>query len=147
MRKYLISGVLTALFVSVSLGLGPKAAASTTSHKVKCSYQSVDSGYWTPREVQLTVKCAAEKFGVSLSTAMYVADRESNFRYNALNRSSGTCGIYQHMPAYWLGRLQTYNYHHPGALHVKSPKCFNARGNVLVSLWMASRGGWGPWSL
>ena len=157
MRKYLIPGVLSALLLSVyglALLNGPTAADAAHDGQAKwrlenCRYQSVDPGYWTEREVHMLIHCAVEKWGVSHSTADYVANRESGLRYNAYNRSGcggyGCFGVFQHHGLYWAGRVSAYNKAHPGGLHIKDTKAFNARANVLVTLWMVDHGGWGPW--
>jgi hypothetical protein len=153
MRKYLISGVLTALLVSIyglALIQGPPSAEAVHDGQANwrmehCRYQSVDPGYWTQREVHMLIHCAVEKWKESHSIADYVANRESKMLYNAYNASSGACGVYQHLSKFWGGRVAAYNKSHLGGLHVKDTRCFNARANVLVSLWMVDRGGWGPW--
>lgn len=159
MRKYLISGVLTALLVSIyglALTQGPPAANAIHGGEASwrlenCRYQSVDPGYWTKREVHLLIHCAVEKWRESHSTADYVASRESGMYYRAYNASgcggSGCGGVFQHHLAYWQGRVAAYNKAHPGGLHVSDTRWSNARANVLVSLWMVDRGGWSPWGM
>jgi hypothetical protein len=110
-----------------------------------CRYQSLERGNWTNREVRLTIECAVMHWPTSLATALYVANRESNFRHTARNTSSGACGIYQHIPRYWYGRVFNFVDHHP-RWRVKA-SCFNARTNILVSINMAHHHGWGPWSM
>lgn len=112
-----------------------------------CRYQAQQRGTWTRAEVEATIRCAVRRWPTSLSTALYVAERESHFSHRAYNASSGACGVFQHLERYWRGRVTSFlratgprfDIHHPG--------CMNARANVLVSIWMASRGGWDPWSM
>lgn len=116
--------------------------ARANERQDKCRYQSVEKGRWTRDEVVWTIRCAAQKFGVDVSTALYVADRESNMEWWAQN-PSGACGIYQHMPAYFESRLQAV----PDHFRRWKDSCFNARSNILAALWMAHRDGWGAWGL
>jgi soluble lytic murein transglycosylase-like protein len=98
---------------------------------------------WTRYEVQQTIRCAVRHYPVSLSHAMYVADRESSFFAKARNPSSGACGIYQHLPSYWPVRVRSLARAHPRWSLAGS--CYSARSNVLVAIWMAHTSGWGPW--
>lgn len=109
----------------------------------KCRYQSLDhhAGFST-LEVKRTIECASHHFGVDTSTALAIARRESGPSLDpyAVNRSSGACGIFQHMPAYFrerLARVPRHFYHWVW-------DCLNARSNVLAALWLA-RQGWSPW--
>lgn len=129
----------------VSEPVSRSAAATAEWMKRFCRYQSVDGRAWTIREVHLTIHCGVRAFRVSHSIADTVASRESGMRSGARNTSSGACGIFQHMPRYWPGRVGDYNHARPRwDLH---PSCFNARSNILVSLRMAAIGGWGPWGM
>jgi hypothetical protein len=68
--------------------------------------------------------------------ALYVANRESKFHPNAYN-PSGCAGIYQHMLRYWPGRAAAYGF--------RGWSAFNARANIIVTMRMVNRSGWGPW--
>lgn len=110
----------------------------------KCRYQSLDGHEGFNRtEVIDTIRCASHRFGVSTSTALYIADRESNFQPYARNSSSGACGIFQHMPQYFAGRLAAVPDHFRNWRY----SCFNARSNILAALWMAHRYCWGAWGM
>jgi hypothetical protein len=121
---------------SAEPGLGDRECRFASANGVP-GYQRSD--------VELVIRCAADRFNVSVSTALYVAERESGLGTDQLNESSGACGVYQHIPRYWDGRLATYRRHHR-RMDIRSDSCFGKRGNVLVSLWMA-RQGWAPWGL
>jgi len=135
------------LAISFALTLNPPAHAGiTTWRDTECRYQYLDGHRgWSTWEVKKTIVCATERWGVSTSTALYVADRESNFGQYATNRYSGACGVFQHMPAYWPGRVATVASARP-LLEPIGTSCYNARSNVLAAIWMA-RNGWGAWSL
>jgi hypothetical protein len=145
MKRFLTLALVTSLFFA---GAAQANAKITPRERLShCRYGSLDGNWkvWGTREVKRTIECAAQKFPTSLSTALYVADRESGFYARAVNPSSGTCGIFQHMPQYWPGRVAAFRHAHP-AIKI-SPSCFNARSNVLVAIWMAHTGGWGPWGM
>ena len=118
----------------------PAHAKDTTT----CSFQTVEAGIWTPYENELTIRCFARAMGVSETTAVYVARRESGLNEWAYN-SSGCGGLFQHMLRYWPSRVATYD-----ALldryDVHDRAWSSPRANALVAMAMA-RSGWGPWSL
>jgi soluble lytic murein transglycosylase-like protein len=90
-----------------------------------------------PRQVKRLVRCTARHWGVSIRTALHVAQRESNFRHRAYNGSSCASGIFQHLCHYWPGRARVYGFRNRSA--------FNARANIIVTMRMVRRGGWDPW--
>lgn len=99
------------------------------------------------RAMRQTVWCVSHRLhetGAFRRTALYVAARESGFNAGATNSYSGACGIYQHIPHYWPGRFHAFGAQRWGRM---SPSCYNGRSNIIVSLTMAKRGGWGPWSM
>lgn len=138
--------LICAALILTTTNIGTAHAGITTWRDTECRYQYLDGHRgWSTWEVKRTIVCATDKWGVSTSYALYVADRESNFGQYATNGYTGACGVFQHMPTYWPSRLAT--------LEVAKPKfgplgtsCFNARSNVLAAIWMA-RNGWGAWSL
>ena len=87
--------------------------------------------------VKQLIRCAAHHFGVDVNKALAVADRESHYSPRAYNSWSCASGIYQHLCTYWPGRATTYGFHDWPA--------FNARANIMVTMRMVRRGGWGPW--
>lgn len=78
--------------------------------------------------------------------AHYIAHRESGSYMDpkAYNPSSGACGIFQHLQKYWAGRAKAYLQRSWFPRHWPV-SCKNARANMLVTVAMAHRGGWGPW--
>ena len=90
-----------------------------------------------PRQVQRLVRCAARHFRVSVETALYVADRESNFLPQAYNTSSCAKGIFQHLCRYWPDRSVDFGF--------RGWSAFNARANIIVTMKMVRRYGWEPW--
>jgi len=70
--------------------------------------------------------------------ALYIADRESNFRPRAYNSYSGASGVFQHLRRYWGARADAYGFDGWSA--------FNARANIMVTMRMVHRlGSWSPW--
>jgi hypothetical protein len=133
----------------LTIGLAaPHAAASTRTWRWnECRFQYKDGHRgWSVKESELTIRCVAGKFGVSTSTALYVADRESGFHATARNRSSGACGLFQHIPTYFPGRLRAVSTAKP-AYRSFGPSCYNGRSNTYAALWMAKLHGWGAWGM
>lgn len=138
------------MVVALLLGglLLPAAGANAAGMKpaqrlVSCRYQSANPYYsWSRWEVRQTIRCAATKWPVPLSTAMTIAERESHFTAWVHNTSSRACGIYQWLPSWWdaLPRMARLN-GKDGAR-----QCTNARTNVLAAIKFAHYNGWGPWS-
>lgn len=100
------------------------------------------------------LECAVHKWPVSWSTAHYVAHRESGaYMWPwARNTSSGACGVFQHIPSYWAGRVMAnvpakwFGREH-GWTTANMVRCTNARANILVTIHMAYKDGWGPWGM
>ena len=88
-------------------------------------------------EVKHLIRCAARHYGVSVDRAIYYARRESRFHPRAYNNWSCAKGIYQHLCRYWPNRARTYGFNDWSA--------FNARANIIVTMRMVRRAGWGPW--
>lgn len=97
------------------------------------------------REAQLTLKSVARIKGFSFSRANCIAQRESGYRYNAYNSSSGASGIFQHLRRYWKGRVASYG-PRSGPLEINHPASpFNGRANIIVSGAMMAAGQWYHW--
>jgi hypothetical protein len=99
-----------------------------------CNYDWREGSY----QVRRLIRCAANHWNVpgGADMALYVANRESKFHPNAYN-PSGCAGIYQHMLRYWPGRAAAYGF--------RGWSAFNARANIIVTMRMVKRTGWGPW--
>lgn len=95
-----------------------------------------------PASVKSLIQCMAPRLDLSTSHALYIAWRESHYQPWARNPSSGSCGVFQHMPRYWPGRVGHWYY---GPRVAERMSCYNGRTNVLVSLRMMRDGGYGPW--
>jgi len=87
--------------------------------------------------VKKLIRCAAHHYGVSVDEALYIADRESKFNPKAFNDWSCAKGIYQHLCTYWPDRAAIYGFNDWSA--------FNARANIMVTIRMVQKYGWGPW--
>ncbi len=93
-------------------------------------------GTW---HVKQLIRCAAFRYRVpgGAATALAVADRESHFFPKAYNSYSGASGIFQHLKLYWPGRAHVFGF--------KGWSAFNARANIIVTMRMVKRHGWGAW--
>jgi hypothetical protein len=78
--------------------------------------------------------------------ALYVADRESSFYPWALNPSSGTAGLFQHIT--WTGRALAYLQRGWFGKGAWLPTAFDPRANAIVSAKIVHECGcWTPWSM
>ena len=74
--------------------------------------------------------------------AIRVAMCESHLDDEALNRSSGASGLFQHLRRYWPGRARAL----PDRLFPRRPGPFSSQANAWAAAMMVRRDGWGAWS-
>ena len=100
-----------------------------------CDYDWKRSTY----QLKRLIRCAARRWEVAggPDKAVSVARCESRFDPRAYN-SNGYAGVYQQATRYWRTRSSTYGF--------RDYSVFNGRANIVVSVRMAHRGGWGPWA-
>lgn len=91
--------------------------------------------------IRSLVKCAARRWPVpgGVRKALAVASCESHFEPDAYG--NGNAGVYQHRLRYWPGRYDDFTY--PSWRLFES--AYNGRTNVIVTMRMVHRYGWGPW--
>lgn len=141
--KYLTSIALIATLTGALAMNAPAEAQTRWNRARECRYQGVDGRMgFTRHEAKRTIRCVSHKFDVSTSEALYVADRESDYLEWVTNSSSGACGIFQHIPRYFLGRLRAV----PNRYKPFQDSCYNARANIFAALYMAKTSGWGAWT-
>jgi soluble lytic murein transglycosylase-like protein len=133
--------VVPALILSAILTLTPVAGANaaTRAEFYSPTPERICDIPWRDgvKQVKRLIRCAANRWGVSVTRALYVADRESHFRPQAYNEWSCAKGIYQHICQYWPDRAYKFGF--------KGKSAFNGRANIIVSMKMVARVGWGPW--
>jgi hypothetical protein len=138
LRRHAVAALLIAAILTVAAAPLSRAAVPKDRFQVPAKICNIDwrKGTW---HVKQLIRCAATHWHVpgGADTALEIADRESQFRPRAYN-SSGCAGIYQHMLRYWPGRASDFGF--PGW------SAFNARANIIVTIRMVKRFGWGPWS-
>ncbi len=129
-----IAAVLTIVPASVSQAVTLGARHHAPASSKICNYDWQKGTY----QVRRLIRCAANHWHVpgGASLALAIANRESKFHPNAYN-PSGCAGIYQHMLRYWPGRAAEYGF--------RGWSAFNARANIIVTMRMVNRSGWGPW--
>jgi hypothetical protein len=133
--------IVATLILTATLSILPafaaphQAQAYTNTPKRICDIDWRE-GRW---HVKKLIRCAANRWDVGVRKALYVADRESDFRPRAFNRSSCAKGVFQHLCRYWDGRAYAYGF------KGKSP--YNARANIIVTMKMVKRYGWSPWGM
>lgn len=104
------------------------------------------------RMIQL-IRCAIARWPVpgGLNKALDVAYCESGDNLWPWAHYMGSLGVFQQNGKYWQSRVNTYLKPEwfPGRwnrIHKVPEGAYNARANVLVSIQMAHKSGWGPWS-
>ena len=135
-RAIVATLILTATLSILPAFAAPHQAEAYTSTPRRICDVDWREGRW---HVKKLIRCAANRWGVGVSTALYVADRESDFRPKAFNRSSCAKGVFQHLCRYWDGRAYAYGF--------KGRSPFNARANIIVTMKMVKRHGWSPWGI
>ena len=127
--------ILTAMLTLLPASAVPHAEAYSYTPDRICDIDWRE-GRW---HVKQLIKCAARHWDVSVHRAMYVANRESDFRPRAYNRSSCAKGVFQHLCRYWPDRAFAFGF--------KDWSAFNARANIIVTMKMVRRYGWSPWGM
>jgi hypothetical protein len=151
MRRGLISAATIAALLIGGTATGLPANQPATDHRTEWRQRECRYARWdgrpghSPEEVRQLIVCAVAKWPVSggVPKALSVAACESGLNERASN-GGRYLGVYQHSARYWPSRVRTFapqQWDKPLA-----PSAFNGRANVVVSIRMASSGGWGPWS-
>jgi hypothetical protein len=93
----------------------------------------------SPFQLKRLIRCAARRWDVAggPDKAVAVARCESRLNPRAYN-PGGYAGVFQQATRYWPSRATNYGF--------PDYSVYNGRANVMVSVRMAHRGGWGPWS-
>ena len=126
-----------ALVVAILLSAPSAPAQAARRSTVAWSLCRIDWRDGT-REVKRLIRCATRKWRIpgGATKALAVARCESGFDPSAYG--SGNAGVFQQAVPYWPGRAKEYGF--PGW------SVYNGRANVIVSIRMAHRDGWGAWS-
>lgn len=105
------------------------------------------------RRMVALIRCATDRWPVpgGIKKALDVAYCESGDNLWPWAHYMGSLGVFQQNGRYWQDRVNTYLKRDwfPGKwnrIHRVPEGAYNARANVLVSIQMAHRSGWGPWS-
>ncbi|MEX0989210.1 MAG: hypothetical protein WD206_02800 [Actinomycetota bacterium] len=132
----LITGMLTAMtFTTMTFTTAPSASAARRVPRQLCKFDWKKSD----RQVKRTIRCAVRRWHVrgGVRKAMKVARRESGFEPRAYNSAGPYLGVYQHVRSYWPSRARQ--------MGLPGKSAFNGRANVIVSIRMVNKHGWGPW--
>ena len=114
---------------------GEDAGPSRRVDRRICDYDWKRSAY----QLKRLIRCSARRWSVrgGPDKAVAVARCESRFNPNAYN-PGGYAGVYQQATRYWPSRATTYGF--------RNYSVYNGRANIMVSVRMAHRTGWGAWS-
>jgi len=124
--------ILTALIIASPVATSTAEAYSYTPRRI-CAIDWREGTH----QVKRLIRCAANHWHVNPDKALSIAHRESLFDAHAYNAWSCAEGIYQHLCGYWPGRAFDYGF--------RGRSAFNARANIIVTMKMVHRHGWGPW--
>lgn len=132
-----------ALSLTVALLFAPALFHSTPAQAVKTD-SSISARFcdyhWKmgPWQVKHLIRCAARRWHVAggPDKAVAVASCESHFQPKAYN-PGGYAGVFQQSTIYWPDRSKRFGFPHRSV--------FNGRANIIVSVRMAHRYGWGGW--
>ncbi|HEV8564983.1 MAG TPA: hypothetical protein VGR41_08705 [Actinomycetota bacterium] len=134
-----------ALSIAVALSFAPAAFTPTPEARAMTRRDSSISArfcdyHWRegPWHVKQLIRCSARRWHVAggPDKAVAVARCESGFRPEAYN-PGGYAGVFQQATRYWLDRSSRFGFRHWSV--------FNGRANIIVSVRMAHRYGWGGW--
>ena len=138
-RAFVAASLLTAVIMSFPAATTSQAMIQRDERRVVTTKICPIDWRQSTWHVKQLIRCAASHHGVSTSTALYVAWRESRYRPSAYNAAGGAAGVYQHLVKYWPDRAADYGF--------KNWSPFNARANIMVTMRMVRQYGWSPWSL
>ena len=131
-----------ALSIVVALSAVPaltQAPARATEKQSSVSSSLCDFDWKkNAKQVKRLIRCSARRWKVpgGPDKALDVARCESNFNPAAVN-PAGYKGVYQQSVKYWPGRSKKWGF--------PDWPIKNGRANVMVSIRMAHRYGWGAW--
>ena len=130
-----VAGASTGSTGNVSTGTTTDGTTSRMLSRQICDIDWRRSTY----QLKRLIRCAARRWDVAggPDKAVRVARCESRLDPRAYN-SGGYAGVYQQAVRYWPSRATNYGF--------RDYSVFNGRANVMVSVRMAHRGGWGPWA-
>ncbi|HZD80542.1 MAG TPA: hypothetical protein VE646_10960 [Actinomycetota bacterium] len=130
--------VLLAVLTSVALLAMPATPVQARERSQVPRWRCRIDWQHGPWHVKKLIRCAARHWRVpgGPDKAVSVARCESRLDPSAYN-AGGFAGVFQQSTRYWRGRARTYGF--------PAHSVFNGRANVIVSVRMAHRYGWGPW--
>ena len=133
--------IVATLILTATLSILPAFAAPHQAEAYTYTPRRICDIDWREGRwhVKQLIRCAANHWDVGVRKALHVADRESDFRPRAFNRSSCAKGVYQHLCRYWDQRAFAYGF--------KGMSAFNGRANIIVTMKMVRRHGWSPWGM
>ena len=141
LRRPLAAALILTALLAVSPLRSSAGASTTDTSRARVLRRSVCDYDWKRSTYQLKrlIRCAARRWNVNggPDKAVRVARCESRLDPDAYN-SSGYAGVYQQATRYWPTRARSYGF--------RDYSVYNGRANVIVSVRMAHRGGWSPWS-
>ena len=93
----------------------------------------------SPRPVEEWRSLVTAYFAASdVDKALRVISCESGGDPNAVNRSSGAAGLFQHIPRYWPDRAV--------AIGLAGASIYDPVANVAAAAWLVYTEGWSPWN-
>lgn len=134
-----------ALFMIAGQAHAAERSLTPDQRAQRVRYETLQAPHSTTTEVVKTIVAAANRFGVSSSTMLCIARRESGLDERAYN-PSGASGLFQHMRRFWPGRVRAYNAGVGPLLKIHANASpFSMRANSVVAARMIRHGGYGPW--
>ena len=136
-RPFLATLILALLIAAFPVS--PASAVTRTDTRYTYTSKKICPIDWkqSTRMVKKLIRCAADYYGVNVDMALYVAKRESTFDPRAYNEATCAKGIYQHLCKYWPDRAYKYGF--------KGRSAYNGRANIIVTMKMVRKYGWGAW--
>ena len=135
-------------FLTIVLAAGVIASGGIMFNSTPASASGIceypwwkSNGGYSVYQVKRIITCAVTHYPVTggAHKALYIARRESRFNPYAVNPNGRFKGIYQQGTTWWQSRYNTYGFSY------LRDRILNARTNIIVSIRMAHRHGWGPW--
>jgi hypothetical protein len=132
---------LVLLIATSALLVGGVGVQSASAHHKpgKCDFHWVNEEGYSTWGIKRIIRCAVWHYPVAGGADKALAVARCESRFNPYANGGPYKGVFQQASRYWDDRYRAF-----GGQYL-APGIYNGRTNILVSIRMAHRWGWGHW--